>query len=172
MQKQSFADAVNTYGTRMGKHGDTKYVGGVRGRRTFRLLRSDSGSVALEFVILLPFLIMVLVGIIDGSLILYDKAAITNAARAGARAGTVLKVPPLSTSQIIAITTASAQGSLVTGGNATSPTVTVTQPNGTISGSPLQVAVSYTYQGLLLGSAFSALTDPIVLKATAVMNYE
>jgi Flp pilus assembly protein TadG len=156
----------------MVKHDDTKCLGGVLGRRTFRLLRSDAGSVALEFVILLPFLIMVLVGIIDGSLILYDKAAITNAARAGARAGTVLKVPPLSTSQIAAISTASVQGSLVTGGNATSPTVTVTQPNGTISGSPLQVAVSYTYQGVLLGSALSALTGPIVLNATAVMNYE
>jgi Flp pilus assembly protein TadG len=128
--------------------------------------------VTLEFIVLLPFLIMVLVGIIDGSLILYDKAALTNAARAGARAGTVLKVPPLTTSQIASIAIASAQGSLVTGGTPPSPTVTVTQPNGTISGSPLQVALSYTYHGLLLGSAFSALTGPIVLSATAVMNYE
>jgi Flp pilus assembly protein TadG len=156
----------------MAKRDDNIGLGGLLGRLTFRLLRSDAGSVSLEFVIMLPFLIMILVGIIDGSLMLYDKAAIANAARAGARAGTVLKVPPLTTGQIAAITTASAQGSLVTGGNASLPTVTVTQANGTSSGSPLQVTVSYTYQGLMLGSALSALTGPIVLNATAVMNYE
>ncbi|MFL9966075.1 pilus assembly protein [Paraburkholderia sediminicola] len=150
----------------------TKYPGDLTGQRAFRLLRSDSGSVALEFVILLPFLIMVVLGIFDGSLMLYDKAAITNAARAGARAGTVLQVRPLSTAQIAAITTASAQGSLVTNGNASPPTVTVTQPNGTNSGSPLQVTVSYTYDGLVLGSTLSVITGPIVLNATAVMNYE
>jgi Flp pilus assembly protein TadG len=156
----------------MAKHDNTQCLGGGLGQRTSSLLRSDAGSVALEFVILLPFLIMVLVGIVDGSLMLYDKAALTNAAGAGARAGTILKVQRLSTTQIIAITTASAQGSLVTNGKANSPTVTVTQANGTTSGSPLTVTVSYTYQGLLLGSAFSALTGPIVLNATAVMNYE
>ncbi|MFP3563332.1 TadE/TadG family type IV pilus assembly protein [Paraburkholderia sp. SIMBA_030] len=134
--------------------------------------RADAGSVSLEFAILLPFVIMVLVGIIDGNLMLYDKVAITNAARAGARAGTVLQVPPLTTSQIAAITTTNAQSNLVTNGNAALPVVTVTQPGGPISGSPLQVKVSYAYQGLMLGSAMSSLTGPIVLNATAVMNYE
>lgn len=127
---------------------------------------------SLEFAILLPFVIMVLVGIIDGNLMLYDKVAITNAARAGARAGTVLQVPPLSKSQIAAITATNAQNNLVTNGNTAAPVVTVTQTSGTNSGSPLQVTVSYAYQGLMLGSAMSSLTGPIVLNATAVMNYE
>jgi Flp pilus assembly protein TadG len=166
------ATLPNLHSTEMAKREDIQCLGGGRGRRTFRLLRSDAGSVSLEFIILLPFLIMVLVGIVDGSLILYDKAALTNAARAGARAGTVLKVPPLTTSQIASITTTSAQGSLVSGGTASSPTVTVTQSNGTATGSSLQVAVSYAYRGLLLGSTLSTLTGPIVLNATAVMNYE
>lgn len=114
-------------------------------RRINRLPHASAGAAAIEFAILLPFLIMVLVGIIDVNLIFYDDAIITNAARAGARAGTVLQVPPLTTSQIAAITTSYAQNSLVTGGSATSPTVTVTQSNGTTPGSTLQVAVSYTY---------------------------
>ncbi|PMS33462.1 TadE/TadG family type IV pilus assembly protein [Paraburkholderia rhynchosiae] len=133
---------------------------------------AEAGSVSLEFAILLPFVIMVLVGIIDGNLMLYDKVAITNAARAGARAGTVLQVPPLSKSQIAAITATNAQNNLVTNGNTAAPVVTVTQTSGTNSGSPLQVTVSYAYQGLMLGSAMSSLTGPIVLNATAVMNYE
>ncbi|RDK01161.1 TadE family protein [Paraburkholderia lacunae] len=140
--------------------------------RPGRAPRASRGSAAIEFAILLPFLVMVLVGIIDVNLIFYDDAIITNAARAGARAGTVVQVPPLTTSQIASITTSYAQGSLVTGGSATSPTVTVTQSNGTTTGSTLQVAVSYTYQGLLLGSKFSALVGPVVLNATAVMIYE
>jgi Flp pilus assembly protein TadG len=134
--------------------------------------RASRGSAAIEFAILLPFLIMILVGIIDVNLIFYNDAIMTNAARAGARAGTVLQVPPLTTTQIAAITTTYAQNNLVTGGAATAPTVTVTQSNGTTPGGSLQVAVSYTYQGLLLGSAFSALASPVVLNATAVMIYE
>jgi Flp pilus assembly protein TadG len=173
MPKERFATLPDLpRSTRMVKHHRTQCPGGVLGQQTFRLLRSDAGSVSLEFIFLLPFLIMVLVGMIDGSLILYDKAALMNAARAGARAGTVLKVPPLTTSQIASITTTSAQSSLLSFGNATSPVVTVTQTNGTVSGSSLQVEVSYTYTGLLLGSVLSALNGPLVLEATAVMAYE
>lgn len=175
-KSSALATLSNKHGTRMTKRDNKKGLDGVLGRRTFSLRRSDAGSVSLEFVILLPFLIMLLVGIVDGSFILYDKAVITNAARAGARAGTVLKVPPPSASEIAAITTASAQGSLVTNGNASAPTVSVwplaPPPGGPLSGSPLKVTVSYSYHGLLLGSALSALTGPIVLNATAVMNYE
>ncbi|MDQ7981734.1 pilus assembly protein [Paraburkholderia sp. SARCC-3016] len=134
--------------------------------------RASRGSAAIEFAILLPFLIMILVGIIDVNLIFYDSAILTNAVRAGARAGTVVQVPPLTTSQIVSVTTAYAQNNLVGGGSATSPTVTVTQSNGTTPGGTLQVAASYTYQGLLLGSVFSALTGPVVLNATAIMIYE
>ncbi|ANB77452.1 pilus assembly protein TadE [Paraburkholderia phytofirmans OLGA172] len=140
--------------------------------RASRVPRASRGSAAIEFAILLPFLVMILVGIIDVNLIFYDDAVITNAARAGARAGIVVQVPPLTTSQIASLTVSYAQNSLVSGGSATSPTVTVTQSNGATSGSTLQVAVSYTYQGLLLGSQFSALVAPVVLNATAVMIYE
>ena len=140
--------------------------------RARRLPRANRGSAAIEFAILLPFLIMILVGIIDVNLIFYNDSILTNAARAGARAGTVLQVPPLTPTQIASITTTYAQNNLVTGGAATLPTVTVTQSNGTTPGSSLQVAISYTYQGLLLGSVFSALVGPVVLNASAVMIYE
>lgn len=142
------------------------------GGRPSRAGRWASGSVAVEFAILLPFLIMVLVGIIDVNLVLYDKAVLANAARMGARAGTMLRVPPLTTSQIAQITSANASGSLISAGPPAAPTVTVTQASGTASGSPLQVAISYTYKGLLLGSAFSALVGPVVLNTTFTMNYE
>jgi Flp pilus assembly protein TadG len=113
----------------------------------------------------------VLFGIIDASLLLCDKAVITNASREAARAGVVVRVPQLTAAQISNVALNYMQNSLVTGGTATTPTVTVTSP-GTSPGSPLTVTISYQYQGLVLGSAFSSLTGPVTVTAITVMNYE
>ncbi|GAB3626167.1 pilus assembly protein TadE [Pandoraea terrae] len=134
--------------------------------------RQQRGVVALEFVLVLPFLMTVLFGIIDVSLLLCDKAVITNASREAARAGVVLRVPPLTTAQITSVAVSYTQKNLVTGGTATTPTVTVSAPSGASSGNPLTVTVSYTYQGLVLGSVVSALTGPLTLTASTSMAYE
>ncbi|HTH74112.1 MAG TPA: TadE/TadG family type IV pilus assembly protein [Trinickia sp.] len=114
----------------------------------------------------------VLFGIVDTSLLLCDKAVITNASREAARAGVVVRVPQMAASDIANVALAYAQSNLVTGGAATTPTVNVDQSSGTSPGSPLTVTVTYTYEGLVLGSAFSALTGPVTVSATTVMNYE
>ncbi|RQZ18678.1 pilus assembly protein [Burkholderia sp. Bp9031] len=134
--------------------------------------RHARGVVSLEFALMLPFLLMVLIGIIDTSLLLCDKAVITNASREAARAGVVLRVPMLTTTQIANVALSYTQNSLITGGTATPPTVTVTQANGTTSGTALTVTVTYTYSGMVLGSALSALTGPVTVSASAVMLYE
>ncbi|WP_268892286.1 TadE/TadG family type IV pilus assembly protein [Burkholderia sp. 8Y] len=140
--------------------------------RVARHGRRQSGSIVIEFVILLPFLLMVLFGIIDASALMYDKAALTNAARTAARAGTCLSVPPLTVSQITAVANTALQGSLLSGNTSDVATVSVDQSSGTATGSPLTVTLSYSYQGLFMGSALTTITGPIVLSATAVMNYE
>ncbi|RQS33847.1 pilus assembly protein [Burkholderia sp. Bp8992] len=134
--------------------------------------RRARGVVSLEFVLMLPFLLMVLIGVIDTSLLLCDKAVITNASREAARAGVVLRVPMLTTTQIANVASSYTQNSLITGGTATAPTVTVTQANGTTAGTALTVTVTYTYTGMVLGSAFSALTGPVTITASSVMLYE
>ncbi|AOK07334.1 pilus assembly protein [Burkholderia sp. AU28942] len=134
--------------------------------------RAARGVVSLEFALMLPFLLMVLIGIIDVSLLLCDKAVITNASREAARAGVVLRVPMLTTTQIANVALGYTQNSLVSGGAATPPTVTVTQANGTTSGSALTVTVTYTYSGMVLGTALSALTGPVTISASSVMRYE
>ncbi|MET3821179.1 Flp pilus assembly protein TadG [Burkholderia ambifaria] len=121
---------------------------------------------------MLPFLLMVLIGIIDVSLLLCDKAVITNASREAARAGVVLRVPMLTTTQIANVALSYTQNSLITGGTATTPTVTVTQANGTTAGTALTVTVTYTYSGLVLGTALSVLTGPLTISASSVMLYE
>ncbi|MGY4206723.1 Flp pilus assembly protein TadG [Burkholderia sp. PvR073] len=134
--------------------------------------RHARGVVSLEFALMLPFLLMVLIGIIDVSLLLCDKAVITNASREAARAGVVLRVPMLTTTQIANVALSYTQNSLITGGTATTPTVTVTQANGTTAGTALTVTVTYTYSGLVLGTALSVLTGPLTISASSVMLYE
>ncbi|WP_321858261.1 TadE family protein [Burkholderia cenocepacia] len=134
--------------------------------------RRARGVVSLEFALMLPFLLMVLIGIIDVSLLLCDKAVITNASREAARAGVVLRVPMLTTTQIANVALNYTQNSLVSGGTATPPTVTVTQANGTTAGTALTVTVTYTYSGMVLGTALSVLTGPVTISASSVMLYE
>ncbi|MGN6233442.1 MAG: TadE/TadG family type IV pilus assembly protein [Trinickia sp.] len=140
--------------------------------RLARLASNERGVAALEFVLVFPFLMTVLFGIVDTSLLLCDKAVITNASREAARAGVVVRVPQMAASDVANVALAYAQNNLVTGGTATTPTVSVDQSAGTSPGSPLTVTVTYTYEGLVLGSALSALTGPVTVSATTVMNYE
>jgi Flp pilus assembly protein TadG len=140
--------------------------------RLARLAADDRGVAALEFVLVFPFLMTVLFGIVDTSLLLCDKAVITNASREAARAGVVVRVPQLTSTEVSNVALAYAQNNLVTGGTATTPTVSVDQSAGTSPGNPLKVTVTYKYDGLVLGSAFSSLTGPVTVSATTVMNYE
>jgi hypothetical protein len=55
-------------------------------------VRDEKGVVAIEFALVLPILIILLIGIVEFSLLLYDKGMITNASREGARAGIVYDV--------------------------------------------------------------------------------
>jgi Flp pilus assembly protein TadG len=135
----------------------------------------EGGIVSLEFVLMMPFLLMMLFGIADVSMLLCDKAVITNAAGEAARQGVVLRVPSYTQIQIQNVALAYTKNSLVTGGTATTPTVAVTPSGGCASAgtsSPLQVSISYTYTGLVLGSALSVLTGPITITALAVKNCE
>jgi hypothetical protein len=51
--------------------------------------RGQRGAAMIEFALVLPVLLIVLLGTVEFSLLLYDKAMITNASREGARLGIV-----------------------------------------------------------------------------------
>jgi len=51
--------------------------------------KNNYGATVVEFAVILPLLILIVFGIIEFSLIFYNKAIITNSAREGARAGVV-----------------------------------------------------------------------------------
>ncbi len=56
-------------------------------------LKREDGAVAVEFALILPILIVLVFGIIEFGLALYNKEVIANASREGARYGIVIGPP-------------------------------------------------------------------------------
>ena len=52
-----------------------------------RKFRSNRGNAIMEFAFVLPFMVIVVLGIIEFGVLFYNQAAVTNASREGARAG-------------------------------------------------------------------------------------
>jgi Flp pilus assembly protein TadG len=63
--------------------------------KTKMTIKNQKGASAVEFAIIAPLLFVLLFGIVEGGLALYNKAVITNACREGARDGIVLRSPQL-----------------------------------------------------------------------------
>jgi len=143
----------------------------TRHRQPTKRTRHAGGAV-VEFALILPVFLIVIMGIVDFSLALYDQAIITNASREAARAGIVLKAPKLTTTQIKAVAVNYCQNYLISMGAAATPTISVTQAASPVFATPLTVTVSYSYTGLAVAPFLTALTGPLVLSATSVMNNE
>lgn len=133
------------------------------------------GVAAVEFALVLPLLLLILFGIIDFGLMLYDKAMITNAAREGARAGIVLRSPRLSKDQIEDVSENYCKNMLITliGSSACSATANVPSPVNALT-SELRVDVTYTYEGPIVSIVgfFGGSLELGTMKSTAVMKYE
>jgi Flp pilus assembly protein TadG len=140
--------------------------------RTHASRQSQRGAAVVEFALILPILLLLLLGSVEGSLALYDKAVITNASREGARAGIVARNPPLSDAEIRQVVQSYTQSALIDFGKTpTPPVVSITQ--GSLGSDPtLRVSVTYTFQGLGLGALFAQLGKPWVMNASTVMVYE
>jgi len=59
-----------------------------------KILNNQKGTAIVEFAIILPLLIILIFGMVEFSVLFYDKAVITNASREGARAGIVYRADP------------------------------------------------------------------------------
>jgi Flp pilus assembly protein TadG len=154
------------------------------------LRHNQRGAAIVEFAIILPLLLLLIFGMIEFSLLMYNKAMITNASREGARRGIVYRVDtttnpvsdaPLTVTQIKAEVTSYLSNHLIT----FSPTVTthttnITRPVDPISGDiMLNVQVSYPYQFLvfpaiasLIGSGGTTIPDTITLSSATQMRME
>lgn len=62
--------------------------------RALRFIRDERGVVALEFALVIPFLMLIVFGIIDMSRLYYTLNEMSSAVREGARYAAVLANPP------------------------------------------------------------------------------
>jgi Flp pilus assembly protein TadG len=139
---------------------------------------NQNGAAAVEFAIVLPLLVTLVFGIIEFSILFYNKAMLTNASREGARAGIVL-VPDQTYDDVEGIVrgvvTAYCGSYLITFGNGgANPTVLV-NPTGSgepVAGDPLRVTVKYHYDFLVLPNFITTLMGGLDLSAVTVMRME
>jgi Flp pilus assembly protein TadG len=135
-------------------------------------IKNQKGAAIVEFAIILPVLIIFVIGIIEGSLLFYNKQIITNASREGARAG-IAKVDKYGTTvdgtYIDTLVKAYCKQHLITFGGSKIPNSNTnisgsgSYPDGTIT-----VTVNFPYN-ILVASAIGW-SSSINLRAITVMN--
>ncbi len=135
-------------------------------------MKSEKGASAIEFAIVLPVLVLLIAGIMEFSVLLYDKAVITNASREGARAGIVFSDPPISDAEIEAIVNNYCAGHLITFGAAPGATTSVSRAGSGSAGDPLTVSVNYHYDFLVIPNFLNNLVGGINLAGQTVMRAE
>jgi len=138
--------------------------------RTFGDAINDSGATAVEFALILIPLLLLIFGIIEFGLLVFNQQMITNASREGARAGIALHSPKVSVPAIQSRVSAFCADHLVTFGTTASPIIDVpTGPCGGVFGQPLTVRVQFQYDYLFL-SNFGI--GPKTLVAVSTMRCE
>ena len=140
------------------------------------MLNSKKGTAILEFAIVLPLLFLLLMGIIEFSLVLYDKAILTNASREGARAGIVSQDPRVTNPEIRDYVKNYCKNFLITFGADTLEDEDIdiypASRDGLPFGTDLTVTVYYRYDFLVLPSFMTTAMGPINLGAQTVMKLE
>lgn len=142
-----------------------------------RNIHSDTGSSVIEFALVLPILLLILFGIINFGVLLYNQSVITNAAREGARWGAIHSSAIYGTSCVNSYSATPADACQVAYSYASNVLISfggkqLTVSNAAVdfnSGTSQSVTVSYAYTGI--GWFFGGQTGK-QYSATAVMLHE
>lgn len=125
----------------------------------------EHGAVLVEFAVVIPFLLLLLMGIVEVGLLFYNQQVLTNASREGARAG----IAHLTVGEVTTIVENYCQDRMIRFDTDTVPTTTVTGIPGSF-GDNVTVNVNYPYTFLvpdLLGFG-----PNLQLQAETVMRME
>jgi Flp pilus assembly protein TadG len=153
--------------------------------------KSNDGQAILEFAYVLPFIMIVILGVIEFGVLFYDQAVVTNAAREGARSGIVFTKDSIGNYWSEATMQAKVQqavndyvqGRLITFGSPTSVTTTATRSGNVHADGidfyeyapetigTLEVTVAYQYDYLAIPN-FMGWGDSINLTAESTMRLE
>jgi len=134
--------------------------------------KSQAGASVIEFAVVLPLLVVLVFGIIEFGMLLYNQQVITNASREGARAGIVAQNPRLA--DINSVVQTYCLNHLVTFGLVNSPPSTFLtgyNPNAPF-GQDLTVKVTYNYEFLVIPNFIPVFNKLRTMTAQTVMRYE
>ena len=153
------------------------------------MIQDEHGGSLVEFAIVMPLLFVILFGIIEFGILLYDKAMITNASREGARAGIVFDATLRNEDNTINsegvkarvqdavdayLTNVDDNVYLISFGSGSTYSVNCSDVN--LSGDPLTVTVSYRFDFLAFSGLITLLggdlADFLNLNAETVMRME
>lgn len=130
-------------------------------------MKGQRGASAIEFAIILPVLVVILIGIMEFGYVMFAKAVITNASREGARRGIVFSDPRPGDAEIIQAVSNYCSNLI--------PSATVTTQvarAGNAAGDPLTVRVNYLHNFWVLHNLPFGIAGPISLIAETVMRME
>ena len=118
-------------------------------RNPLRAFKREEGQAAFEFVLMLPLFILFLLLLIDFGILMYEYVAVSNAAREGARYGSVncsadCVVDPADPFTLIRTRTAERSSGVI----ADPLEVTVSWPDGVSRGDAVAVRVDHEYSFL------------------------
>jgi Flp pilus assembly protein TadG len=141
-------------------------------------LKLQTGSNIVEFAFVMPLLVILVFGIMDFSIGLYNKAVITNAVREGARSGIVFSDNVLrrrlNESEIQNVVATYCSNKLINFGSSTvEPRAVFNRGYPPSSGDTLTVdfRTPYVYHYVMISRLFPSL-DSLSLSATSVMRVE
>lgn len=126
--------------------------------------RHQAGSQAVEFALVLPFMILIIFAVLDFAFLAYNKAVITNASREGARRAILLTTAAWNTAAIRQTACNYARNSLIRFDAGTStatcegtadPTITVTPAVAPAFNDPVTVTVQFNSSGFSMGNWFN-----------------
>jgi Flp pilus assembly protein TadG len=126
----------------------------TRRRRHIDKFRAERGQTAVEFALVAPVLILLLLAVVQMGIAFNNYLAVTDAARAGARKAIVARLAGLTSSDVTqAVTSAAADlDPKKLGVTVADPT----DPTWSTAGSDITVTVTYPYSISLLGLVVSS----------------
>lgn len=133
---------------------------------------NERGAAVVEFALVVPMLLAILFGIIEFSILFYDKAVITNASREAAREGILYRDPRPTEAELQTVVNNYTQDRLISLSVVAPPDLSFVATPSYDSEGLLEVTVAYDFNFAFLPGFVSDLLPTIPLDAQTTMRIE
>lgn len=144
-------------------------------QRCIKPLTEESGAAVVEFAMVVPLLLVLVFGIIEFSILFYDKAVITNASREVAREFAVHNPSGVNSAVLESVASQYTQDRMINLDEDSPLTLTTVPSDPTTKGTSTKYVVArvnYTYDFVFLPGLLTDLLPSIDLSAETTMRNE